>query len=298
MPATVVVNPLGSTIDLVAGPEHAARDLARVAAVVVVLVAHRPDHVLHREPGVDQVAVGADVDVLEVMQQRRALVPRRVRRVLDDVVAVQRRDRDEREVVDVELGRELGELLRRSRRSAASSKSTRSILLTHSTRCLTCSSDAITAWRRDCSSTPLRASISTSARSAVDAPGDHVARVLHVARGVGDDELALRRREVAVRDVDRDALLALGSQPVGEQREVRVVEAPVAARALDRLELVLEDLLRLEQEPPDQRALAVVDRPAVANRSSSIVARSSPRACGLPCRPRRCGRRRGWRPAR
>ena len=50
--------------------------------------------------------------------------------------------------------------------------------------------------------------------------GDHVARVLHVAGRVGDDELAPRGREVAVGDVDRDALLALGAQAVGEQRQV------------------------------------------------------------------------------
>ena len=89
--------------------------------------------------------------------------------------------------------------------------------------------------------------------------GDHVARVLHVAGRVGDDELALRGREVAVRDVDRDALLALGPQAVGEQREVRVVEPLLAAGALDRLELVLEDLLAVEEQAPDERALAVVD---------------------------------------
>ena len=43
--------------------------------------------------------------------------------------------------------------------------------------------------------------------------GDHVARVLRVAGRVGDDEAALRRGEVAVGDVDGDALLALGAQP-------------------------------------------------------------------------------------
>jgi hypothetical protein len=37
-----------------------------------------------------------------------------------------------------------------------------------------------------------------------------------VARRVGQDERALRRGEVAVGDVDRDALLALGAQAVGE----------------------------------------------------------------------------------
>ena len=88
-PAIVVRNPLGSTTTSSPGAEDAARHLPRVAAVVVVVVAHRPDDVLHREADVDQVAVTADVDVLEVVQQRRALVPRGVRRVVGDVVAVQ-----------------------------------------------------------------------------------------------------------------------------------------------------------------------------------------------------------------
>ena len=35
--------------------------------------------------------------------------------------------------------------------------------------------------------------------------------------------------------------------------------AKVATGPLDRFELVLEDLLGLEQEPPDERALPVVD---------------------------------------
>ncbi len=45
----------------------------------------------------------------------------------------------------------------------------------------------------------------------------HVARVLLVARRISDDELAARGREIAVRHVDRDALLALGLQAVGQQ---------------------------------------------------------------------------------
>jgi hypothetical protein len=48
--------------------------------------------------------------------------------------------------------------------------------------------------------------------------GDHVPRVLDVAGGVGEHERPARRREVPVRDVDRDALLALGAQAVREQR--------------------------------------------------------------------------------
>ncbi|SLD12932.1 Uncharacterised protein [Mycobacteroides abscessus subsp. massiliense] len=44
--------------------------------------------------------------------------------------------------------------------------------------------------------------------------GHRVPGVLHVARGIGQDERALGCREVAVRHVDGDALLAFGAQPV------------------------------------------------------------------------------------
>ena len=117
------------------------------------------------------------------------------------------------------------------------------------------------AWRRDCSRTPVARVDEHEREVGGRGAGDHVARVLHVARGVGDDELAPRRREVAVGDVDRDALLALGAQAVGEQREVRRSRRRGARlRLLDVLELVLEDRLRVVEQPADQRRLAVVDR--------------------------------------
>ena len=43
-------------------------------------------------------------------------------------------------------------------------------MFTHTTMCGMRSSEAMNACRRDCSSTPMRASTSTIARSAVDAP--------------------------------------------------------------------------------------------------------------------------------
>ena len=107
---------------------------------------------------------------------------------------------------------------------------------------------------------PLRASTRTRARWARRRPGHHVAGVLHVAGGVGDDELAFGRGEVAVGDVDGDALLALRPQPVGQQGQVDRVVAPVQAGAADGLQLVLEDGLRVEEQPADQGGLAVVDR--------------------------------------
>src|SRR6202012_6297920 len=49
--------------DVVAGTHHTAGDRARVAAVVLMIASLRPDDVLHREPDVDQVTVGGDVDL-------------------------------------------------------------------------------------------------------------------------------------------------------------------------------------------------------------------------------------------
>ncbi len=92
--------------------------------------------------------------------------------------------------------------------------------------------------------------------------GRHVAGVLLMARRVGDDELALRRREKAVGDVDGDALLALGLQPVHQQREVDILagRAVLFRIALKRGELVLEDQLGVVEQAADQGRLAVVDR--------------------------------------
>jgi hypothetical protein len=85
-----------------------------------------------------------------------------------------------------------------------------------------------------------------------------------VAGRVGHDELARRRGEVAVGDVDRDALLALGRQAVEQQRvvELAVLRAGALGVGLQRGELVLEDELGLPQQAADQRALAVVDAAA------------------------------------
>jgi hypothetical protein len=75
--------------------------------------------------------------------------------------------------------------------------------------------------------------------------GDHVARVLDVSRRVGELEAAPRRDERAVGDVDRDALLALRAQPIGQEREIDVAVTPALRGLLDVLELVGEDLLRV-----------------------------------------------------
>ena len=223
-----------------------------------------PDHPLHREArGLLVGVVVGHLHLLEQLEQHRAVVPGHARRALDHVVAVQRRHRDVGDAPRrrLQLLGEAAELLRRAPRSAPASSSTRSILLIATTICGMPSSALMNAWRLDCSSTPRRASISTTETSAVEAP---VTMLRVYWRWPGQSAMMKRRlggREVAVGHVDRDALLALGAQAVGQQRQVeRALAAAALAGLRDVLELVLEHLLGVVQQPPDQRALAVVHR--------------------------------------
>jgi hypothetical protein len=88
----------------------------------------------------------------------------------------------------------------------------------------------------------------------------HVARVLLVARRVGDDELALSRCKVTVGDVDRDALLTFGFEAVGQQRQIDfVANGTLIFRARQCGELVAQHRFAVVQQAADQRALAIVD---------------------------------------
>ena len=111
-------------------------------------------------------------------------------------------------------------------------------MLTHTTTCGMPSSELMKAWRLDCATTPLRASTSTIARSAVEAPVTMLRVYCSWPGRVGDDEAPLGGGEVAVGDVDRDPLLALGAQAVGQQREVEEVVAHPLAGLLDVGQLV------------------------------------------------------------
>ena len=90
--------------------------------------------------------------------------------------------------------------------------------------------------------------------------GDHVAGVLQMPRGVGDDEFPLGGAEVAVGNIDGDALLTLGTQSVGHQSQVGVFVATFARGAFDGRKLILHHGLGVIQQPADQGGLAVVDR--------------------------------------
>src|SRR5262249_24123246 len=78
------------------------------------------------------------------------------------------------------------------------------------------------------------------------------------ARRVGQDKFPAGRREISVGNVNRDALLALGSQAVGEEREVDWSGAAVLGSASNRMQLILVDRPGVVQQSPDQRALPIV----------------------------------------
>ncbi len=200
------------------------------------------------------VAVAGDVDGLEMLEERRTVVPRRALGALDHVVAVQRADRDDRHIVDPEAAGEHPHPL--GRRAEP--------------RLVPLDEVHLVDARDDVADPEQGRDLRVTARLGHDAAagvdehdrevgrrgaGEHVARVALVAGRVGEDERAPRRGEEPVRDVDRDALLALGPQAVGDGREVGLL--PVAR---DGVELVAQQELRVEQEAPDQRRLAVVDR--------------------------------------
>ena len=126
------------------------------------------------------------------------------------------------------------------------------------------SSDTRKQWRRVWVSTPLRASMRITARSAVEAPVTMLRVYCSWPGRVGHDELAVLGREEPVGDVDGDALLALGGEAVDQEREVELAAlgADLLRVGLERGEVVLEDELGVVEQPADEGGLAVVDAAA------------------------------------
>ncbi len=81
-----------------------------------------------------------------------------------------------------------------------------------------------------------------------------------MAGGIRDDELAPGRREVAIGDIDRDALFALGAQAIGKKREVDEAAAAAGGSFRDAGKLVLVNTFGIVEQTADERALAIVDR--------------------------------------
>ena len=79
-------------------------------------------------------------------------------------------------------------------------------------------------------------------------------------RGVGDDKLAVVGTEIAVGHVDSDTLLTFSLQSVQQKGIVDVLTgvAHSFAVALERIQLILIDLLAIKKQSADQGRFAIV----------------------------------------
>ena len=204
---------------------------------------------LHGEPE-RLVLGGGGVDGLEMAKQRRSAIPRHRRTRPHDVVAVQGRDGNGRDVPQAELPGH--------RRVALDDRGEAVFAVADQVHLVDREHDAADAHQRHDGAVPE--SLRQQALGRVDqddrevgrrGPRRHVARVLFVARRVGNDEAPPRRREIAVADVDGDALLALRLQAVDQPCEIGCAGATIVRHDVG-----------IDQEPADQRALAIVDAAA------------------------------------
>jgi hypothetical protein len=91
--------------------------------------------------------------------------------------------------------------------------------------------------------------------------GSHVSGVLLMARGIGNDELAALSGEIAISDVDGDALFTFSAKSISKLGEVDS-ELLLARRRHgpgDGANLVLVDVARVIEEPADKSGFAIVD---------------------------------------
>ena len=207
--------------------------------------------------------MSAHLDGLQELQQGRPLVPGGVAAAFQDVVAVQGGDRDGGDLIEAEAGGE-GLVVVANGREALGAVVDQVHLVDRQHHMADADQRDQVAVAPGLGQDPLAGVDEDHRHLRGGGAGDHVAGVLLVTGGVGDDELALVGGEEAVGDVDGDPLLALRLQAVEEQGVVDLLPLgadPLAVRLQCR-QLVFEDQLRIPEHPADQGALAVVDAAA------------------------------------
>ena len=218
---------------------------------------------LHREPEVVEVLVVGDLDAIQQFHQRRTVEPGGPFAAPDDVVALQRRQRNEADLGNVETAGKF--------EIRVANAFIHRLAEVHQVHLVDGHDDVPDPEQRDDEAvTPgLRlhavAGVDEDDRQiAVRGAGGHVARVLLVARRIGDDELAPGGGEIAIGDIDGNPLLTLRLQAIDQQRQVDLVAGGPAPEAvsLHGRQLIFVDQLGIVQQTTDQRALAVIDAAA------------------------------------
>src|SRR5256712_401810 len=200
--------------------------------------------------------------VVEGRHEGGALVPGHLRGRLRDVLALVRADRDERDPVHLEardlqqagqLGLQFGEALLRILRLRRVHLVDRhdDLLDPEDLREV----DVLLRLRLHA----LRRPDDEDRGVRLGRAGDHVLDEVPVARGVYDREVVLVRVKTLVRDIDRQAALALLLALVHDERELERGLAHLLGELLEVLEFVRVDIPGVVEDPADGRRLPVVD---------------------------------------
>ncbi|CNV32608.1 Uncharacterised protein [Salmonella enterica subsp. enterica serovar Bovismorbificans] len=82
-----------------------------------------------------------------------------------------------------------------------------------------------------------------------------------MARRVGDNKFSFFRGEIAVRDVNSNALLTLGLQPIDQQRQIEFfsLRAMTFTVIMQRRELIFINLQGIVQQTTYQRTFTVIN---------------------------------------
>ena len=252
--------------ELVAHVQLAARDAALEAAELAAGAAHT----LHGHAEAAASRLVFHLDLLEVLLEGGAAVPRHVLGAVRHVVALGGAHGDELEARRGELG---------CKRAQLGLDGTEGLLAVAREVHLVHGVDEV-AYAHERADAGVAPGLHEHTLGGVDEddgelgkarPHGHVARVLLVAGTVRGDEGALVGCEVAVGDIDGDALLALGCQAV-EQQGVVYLSAAAACLGLQQqgVALVCEQQLGIVEQVAQQSRLAVVDAAAGENLEQAL----------------------------
>ncbi len=227
--------------------QHTARNLSAKSAKISI----RPQHQLHRKPQRRATHAHRHRNSLQILQQRRPRIPRHIRAGLHHVVPGERADRNHLHALQPKMRGKRKELL--ADRVVLRLVVANQVHLVHRSHYMR------NAQQRCNKRMPPR--LREHALRAVDQHNRHIsrrrarchiARVLLMSRRIRDDELALGRRKIPVRHINRDALLAFSAKAIRQQRKINRPSSAVDAALLNGSELVLIHRFGVMQQPPDQ----------------------------------------------
>ena len=239
-----------------------AHDAAGQGAGETAEVQVRTVNVLHRETQIGEVAITGHFHGFENFHQRLTAVPRRTLGLVNHVVALQRRHRHEVQGSWFERDA-LGKL-----QVIGLNLLEHRLIEAFQVHLVDGDDDVLDAQQGGDKAVTLGLSLHTVAGVDQDdrqitsrCPGGHIAGVLLMAGGIGDDELTLGGAEIAVRHVDGDALLALGLQTIHQQRQVDVFTGGADLLRVfgNGFQMVFVDHLRVVQQAPNQGALTIIN---------------------------------------